>query len=298
MRHPLASILLSLTIAPAAWVTAQERTAPAAATWSPNLLAEVAPAKRTTSDVPLALPALAAGDASYRVRVTATLLQGGGPLQVWVPTGADNPVRLVSKQPQVGGAVDFEWTVRGKTVTVQRDAWVVALAPSERAPQTTTLAATATEGRYRLESLQVLRTNATEKPTSPPTRAVAPSVATPDALAQLDAKKRWPGRVRGDRREMDCTLVILERSATSLTFRMETEAGGWFRFECSVKDGKVTVTNITHTKDARNGPRAIIDEPKGHGRIDTKAFVLDYSYQNAHAGQKGTVTGKITIPLQ
>lgn len=122
-------------------------------------------------------------------------------------------------------------------------------------------------------------------------------VAAQDPGARLGSKKRWAGRLHGDRRDQDCTLVVLRRTANSLTFRLENERGGWFRFECAVKGGKVTVVKITHTRDAQHGARAIIDQEKGTGRFSSKAFVLHYAFRSQHKGHTGKVTGKIKILL-
>jgi hypothetical protein len=303
---PLLLVALSPFATPVCVTLPQEPPAAARPAFGENLLAGLPAAERSVEGTPIPLPRLQAETPEYRLRLTATLMSGSGPLQVLVPRSKGAPHRFVSKEPGVGGCVQFEVTIRGDAATADRDVWSVPVGDRESLPAITTAASLAKTGVYRLDSLQwaplvAKPTTAPKAPKAVPEKAdravaaAAKVVANP--AARLGAKQRWNGRLNGDRRDGDCSLVVLDHSSQSLTFRLENEAGGWFRFECSVKDGKVTVDRIVHTRDANGGAKALIDQEKGVGRIDGKAFVLDFSYRNDHRGQKGTVKGKVTIPL-
>ena len=135
------------------------------------------------------------------------------------------------------------------------------------------------------------------QPGKPAPRATAAAVAPAkaDPLARLGSGSRWSGTFTGDQAEIDCVLVVLERTTTTLAFRLELENGARFRVDCKVDGARLTVDTIRHTKSATNGQLRIITEEKGGGTVSPRAFALDYTFHSELPNRKETLRGKIRI---
>ncbi|MBL8731855.1 MAG: hypothetical protein JNN13_05760 [Planctomycetes bacterium] len=306
---PTLRTTLALTVALATALTAPLAQQPAAK-WSPDLLAEAA--ERTVGAEPVALPQ-PGGElpTRYEVRLVASRTKGTGSLAVTVRDAAGQTLRLFAEGTTSQTKVTLHWIVddgrieagTGTTLTKasnpERDqAGEQAGDPASDASATPwTVRASGAE--FRLDGLRWRDAPASQKKATvaeQPQRN--PAKAKPDLMQRLAQRQRWTGTIDSDRgKPQDCTLVILEQSATKLVFRLDNERGGRFRFECTIENGKPKVTRVVHTKNASGGALAVIGDEKGQGRLVGDRFELDYSFVCRISGRKNTATGRITIDL-
>lgn len=302
MPTPRTVLLLVFTLATAATSAAQQ----AEPKWSPDLLTPTS--ERTVAAEPIALPR-PAGDLPHRyeVRLVASRTKGTGSLAVTVRDTAGETLRLFAEGTTSQTKITLHWIVDdgrieagpGTTLTKagnpERDQ--AGDPPSDTATTPWTVRASGAE--FRLDGLRWRDAPAHAKKATvaePPQRT--PAKAKPSLMQRLAERQRWTGRLAADRgKPQDCTLVILEQSATKLVFRLDNERGGRVRFECTIENGKPKVTRVVHTKNANGGALAVIDDEKGQGRLVGDRFELDYSYVSRLGGRKNTATGRITIEL-
>lgn len=306
--HPLRR-LLAPTLALLATALPHARAQQAEARWSPNLLAE-GTVQRVAAGESIALPQPTAGQlpARYEVRFAATRLDGTGSLSVLLRDGSGELVELFPAAKAEPGRLVLCWTVANGRIEAGQGT-SKATAGKQALAQDAAWSARGNDAIYRLDRLQWRRLEAegdaraaakgdkaADKVAEQP--AAGKPATKADLMTRLAARDRWAGSVDADRgKPMDCTLVVIERSASKLVFRLENERGGWHRFECSVENGKLRVDRVVHTRNASGGARAVISDEKGQGRLVGDRLQLDYTFTNRIRGSKNTVTGRIVVDL-
>jgi len=311
--HPLRR-LLAPTLALLTTALPHIRAQQAEARWSPNLLPEGS-VQRVAAGESIALPQPAADKLPehYEVRLAATRLDGTGSLSVLLRDGSGELVELFPAAKAEPGRLVLCWTVANGRIEAGEGTSKAtagkANADKQALAQDAAWSARGNDAIYRLDRLQWRRVKAADDARAAAKGdkaadkvAVQPAVAKPatkaDLMTRLAARDRWVGTVDADRgKPMDCTLVVIERSASKLVFRLENERGGWHRFECSVENGKLRVDRVVHTRNANGGARAEISDEKGQGRLVGDRLQLDYTFTNRFRGSKNTVTGRIVVDL-
>lgn len=300
--RPLLALTLALLAAALPRATAQN-TPQQPARWSQDLLPADAARSVGSDAIALPQPEAAAEQQRYEVRLVASRTSGSGGLSVQLRDGGGELVTLFAaasggSERSDTGAVELCWRVDGGRIEAgpgTRKATPGQPTKTEERPWV----AVANDATFRLERLQWRAIEVAPKPTpkpAPVTKAAAPAPKKPTLLDRLAASDRWRGTLSGERGiVMDCTVVVLERSATTFVFRLENERGGWHRFECKVENGKLKVEKIVHTRAANGGARAVISDEKGQGRLVGDRFELDYTFTNRIRGSKNTVTGRVVV---
>ncbi len=254
--------------------------------WTTNRLPDLSPA-RTVSTTPVALPA-PASSSEFRLKIAATRHSGDGVLVVAISRVEGTPACFEATIDPDGRAL-LELDVRGDDVRVCRGGRSVT--PSgAKSPTDARVHAWTSSGAFQLDAVYHYVAQARE-PVPRPAGAPAPI----DPLARLGKGSRWNGTFTGDQSEIDCAIVVVDRTANTLTFRLELENGARFRVDCKVDDAKLAVEKITHTKSATNGRLRIITNENGRGTVSPVAFALDYTYHSEMPNKKETMRGKIRI---
>ena len=262
---PTLRTTLALTVALAAALTSSLAQQPAAK-WSKDLLAEAG--ERTVGAEPVALPK-PEGElpTRYEVRLVASRTKGTGSLAVTVRDAAGETLRLFAEGTTSQTKVTLHWIVddgrieAGTGTTLTKAGNPERGQAGDRASDATANAWTvrASGAEFRLDGLRWRDAPAHQKKATvaeQPQRN--PAKAKPDLMQRLAERQRWTGTLDSDRgKPQDCTLVILEQSATQLVFRLDNERGGRFRFECTIENGKPKVTRVVHTKNANGGALAV-----------------------------------------
>lgn len=280
--------LLAATVLSPTAPAPQEPPTPAVR-WTTNRLGAPV-AQRSLADKPIALAAPpTAGD--FRVKITATRHAGDGTLVLAIPRGEGTPAFFTAITDADGRAL-VELEVRGDDVRMIRGARNAT--PSDvKLPTDARICAWASTGTFQLDAVY-FQQGAPRQP-NPRTAANAAAAAKADPLERLGNGSRWKGTYTGDQSEIDCVIVVLERTATTLAFRLELENGARFRVDCKVVGGKLVVDTITHTKSATNGQLRVITDEKGGGTVSPTAFALDYTFHSELPNKKETLRGKIRI---
>jgi len=283
----LALVLLASTaLSPTPFVP--QAPARPAGQWTQNRLPDPPPA-RTVTTTPTALPRPASA-AEFRVKVAATRHTGDGVLVVAVPKAEGTPACFEATVDPDGRAL-LELEVRGDDVHLCRGGHAIT-PPDVKLPDAR-VCAWSSRGVFQLDAVQ----HDVSQPTRPAPRPPAPVVARAkaDPLVQLAKDSRWNGRFTIDQKELDCVLVVVERTATTLVFRVELENGARYRMKCRVDGGKLDLDTVAHTKSATNGQLRIITAEKGSGTVSPRSFALDYSFSSELPNKKETLRGKIRI---
>lgn len=297
--RPLLALILALLTAAVPQARAQQ----AESRWSPNLL-PVGTVQRVAAGESVALPQPTADQlpTRYEVRLAATRLDGTGSLSVLLRDGSGELVELFPAAKAEPGRLVLRWTVANGRVEAG-EGTNKATAGKYTLAQDAAWSARGNDATHRVDRMQWRRIEAegdaravgrAEKAADQP--AVAKAATKADLMTRLGARDRWAGSVDADRgKPMDCTLVVLERSATTFVFRLENERGGWHRFECKVANGKLQLEKVVHTRNANGGARAVISDEKGQGRLVGDRLELDYTFTNRIRGSKNTVTGRVVV---
>lgn len=298
---PTLRTTLALTVALAAALTSSLAQQPAAK-WSPDLLAETA--ERTVGTEPVALP-MPAGElpTRYEVRLVASRTKGTGSLAVTVRDAAGETLRLFTEGTTSQTKVTLYWFVENGRIEAGPGTALTKAGNPERdqegAAAATAWTVRASGAEFRLDGLRWRDAPAHQKKATvaeQPQRNL--DRAKPDLMQRLAQRQRWTGTLDADRgKPQDCTLVILEQSATHLVFRLESEQGAASRFECTIENGRPRVDRIVHTKRAGAGPRGVISDEQGLGRLVDDRFELPFSCTFRLGRNKNTATGRITIDL-
>lgn len=293
---PTLRTTLALTVALATTLTSSLAQQPAAK-WSPDLLAE-AP-ERTVGAEPVALP-MPAGElpTRYEVRLVASRTKGTGSLAVTVRDAAGETLRLFAEGTTSQTKVTLYWIVDNGRIEAGTGTTITRAASPAGTTTDTPWTVHASSAAFRLDGLRWRTAEA--KPAATAAAPARPNVAAarPELMARLAQQQRWSGTLSADRsKPQACTLVILEQSATHFVFRLESEQGAASRFECTIENGRPRVDRIVHTKRAGAGPRGVISDEQGLGRLVDDRFELPFSCTFRLGRNKNTATGRITIDL-
>lgn len=293
---PTLRTTLALTVALATALTAPLAQQPATK-WSPDLLAEAA--ERTVGAEPVALPQ-PEGElpTRYEVRLVASRTKGTGSLAVTVRDAAGETLRLFAEGTTSQTKVTLHWIVDGGRIEAGNGTVLTKAASPGATTTDTPWTVQTSSASFRLEGLRWRTAEA--KPAATATAPARPNVAAakPDLMTRLAHQQSWSGTLSTDRSKPQvCTLVILEQSATHFVFRLESEQGAASRFECTIENGRPKVDRIVHTKRAGPGPRGVIRDAQGQGRLVGDRFEFAFSCTFRLGRNKNTATGRITIDL-
>lgn len=257
------------------------------------MLAGQSPARRTVAGAPTTLPGRPS-TASYRLRLTGARTSATGTLQLSVRAGVAS-VRVEATTDD-DGAVLVELAARDGAVTVERGGRTRAGRAQDAVPEHEGVVAWTEEGQFRLDAVQ-WQDLGTAADSKKPTEEARARKSVKDPGERLTVGSRWTGRITGTGRDQDCTLVVLESRADTLSFRLELESGARFRFVCLRKLGQLAVKEIVHTRAASGGQKRGTSEERGHGTVADDKLTLDYSYRSSLPKSYKTMTGTIRVQL-